>query len=74
MVNPNEVCSLGGHHLASPGGHSPEDASPDPPRADEPPPAALYEVVCDLSTPLHGSVVSIQLGQWGSDPPQGGSA
>lgn len=74
-VNPNEVCGLGGHlsfpggHLASPGGQSPQDASPAPQQPAESPPAALYEVVCDLSTPLHASVVSIQLGQWGSGPP-----
>ncbi|CAM9121881.1 unnamed protein product [Bubo scandiacus] len=52
-VNPDTACGLGG--CCS------RDASPEPPRPDEPP-AALYEVVCDLSTPLHGSVVSIQLG------------
>ncbi|XP_072702679.1 cyclic AMP-responsive element-binding protein 3-like protein 4 isoform X3 [Ciconia boyciana] len=43
-------------------------ASPEPPPHDEAPTATLYEVVCDLGTPLHGSVVSIQLGQWGSAP------
>ncbi|XP_075580653.1 cyclic AMP-responsive element-binding protein 3-like protein 4 [Pelecanus crispus] len=58
-VNPDVACGLGGH-LASPGGHDSRAASP------EPPPAALYEVVCDLGPPLHGSIVSIQLGQWGS--------
>ncbi|KAM6365043.1 cyclic AMP-responsive element-binding protein 3-like protein 4 isoform 2-T2 [Pluvialis apricaria] len=69
-VNPNEACGLGGHlaspggHLASPGGRSPRDASPAPQRRDESPPAALYEVVCDLSAPLPGSVVSIQLDDW----------
>ncbi|XP_074709333.1 cyclic AMP-responsive element-binding protein 3-like protein 4 isoform X3 [Strix uralensis] len=51
-VNPNTACGLGGCGS--------RDASPEPPRPDKPP-AALYEVVCDLSTPLHGSVVSIQL-------------
>ncbi|KAM6309377.1 LOW QUALITY PROTEIN: cyclic AMP-responsive element-binding protein 3-like protein 4 [Podargus strigoides] len=56
MVNPNDVCGLGGH-LASPGSHSAQDGSPEPP-------PTLYEVVCDLSTPLHGSVVSIQLEDW----------
>ncbi|XP_054662355.1 cyclic AMP-responsive element-binding protein 3-like protein 4 [Grus americana] len=62
-VNPNDACGLGGR-LASPGGHSSQDASPEPPGPDEVPPPALYEVVCDLSTPLHGSVVSIQLDDW----------
>ncbi|KAK4807678.1 hypothetical protein QYF61_019376 [Mycteria americana] len=70
-VNPNVACGLGGR-LASPGGHSSQVASPEPPRHDEAPAATaattLYEVVCDLGTPLHGSVVSIQLGQWGSAP------
>ncbi|XP_064331394.1 cyclic AMP-responsive element-binding protein 3-like protein 4 isoform X2 [Phalacrocorax carbo] len=62
-VNPNDVCGLG---LAP----APPDATPECPRPDGPPAAAtttaatLYEVVCDLSTPLHGSVVSIQLDDW----------
>ncbi|KAM9264361.1 LOW QUALITY PROTEIN: cyclic AMP-responsive element-binding protein 3-like protein 4 [Morus bassanus] len=63
-VNPDDVCGL---RLASPGGHSSQDTSPEPPRPNDPPTAtttALYEVVCDLSTPLHGSVVSIQLDDW----------
>ncbi|KAM6038031.1 LOW QUALITY PROTEIN: cyclic AMP-responsive element-binding protein 3-like protein 4 [Theristicus caerulescens] len=72
-VNPDVVCGLGGHlaspggHLASPGGHGSQDASPEPRQPAEPPAAAattLYEVVCDLSTPLRGSVVSIQLDDW----------
>ncbi|XP_075380839.1 cyclic AMP-responsive element-binding protein 3-like protein 4 isoform X2 [Mycteria americana] len=66
-VNPNVACGLGGR-LASPGGHSSQVASPEPPRHDEAPAATaattLYEVVCDLGTPLHGSVVSIQLDGW----------
>ncbi|XP_072702678.1 cyclic AMP-responsive element-binding protein 3-like protein 4 isoform X2 [Ciconia boyciana] len=63
MVNPNVACGLGGR-LASPGGHSSQVASPEPPPHDEAPTATLYEVVCDLGTPLHGSVVSIQLDDW----------
>ncbi|KAM6395130.1 cyclic AMP-responsive element-binding protein 3-like protein 4 [Rhynochetos jubatus] len=62
-VNPNVVCGLGGH-FASLGGHSPQDTSLEPRQPDEPPATALYEVVCDLSTPLHGSIVSIQLDDW----------
>ncbi|XP_075380841.1 cyclic AMP-responsive element-binding protein 3-like protein 4 isoform X3 [Mycteria americana] len=72
-VNPNVACGLGGR-LASPGGHSSQVASPEPPRHDEAPAATaattLYEVVCDLGTPLHGSVVSIQL----ATPDGGGEA
>ncbi|XP_074931587.1 cyclic AMP-responsive element-binding protein 3-like protein 4 isoform X4 [Phalacrocorax aristotelis] len=56
-VNPNDVCGLG---LAP----APPDATPECPQPDGPPAATLYEVVCDLSTPLHGSVVSIQLDDW----------
>ncbi|KAK2540118.1 hypothetical protein Q9966_004688 [Columba livia] len=48
-VNPNNVCSAEPPQLR---GVQPEDP---------PVPATLYEVVCDLRTPLHGSVVSIQL-------------
>ncbi|KAM9251745.1 cyclic AMP-responsive element-binding protein 3-like protein 4 [Cariama cristata] len=66
-VNPDDVCGLGGH-LTSPGNHSSQDTGPEPPQPDEPPPTTLYEVVCDLSTPLHGTVVSIQLGQWDPCP------
>lgn len=63
-VNPDDVCGLGGR-LASPDGRSSQDASPEPPRPDEPPPATLYEVVCDLSIPPHGgSIVPIQLDDW----------
>ncbi|XP_065510025.1 LOW QUALITY PROTEIN: cyclic AMP-responsive element-binding protein 3-like protein 4 [Caloenas nicobarica] len=54
-VNPNDVCSPGGPESPRLCGVQPE----------EPPiPAALYEVVCDLRTPLHGSVISIQLDNW----------
>ncbi|XP_054033521.1 cyclic AMP-responsive element-binding protein 3-like protein 4 [Dryobates pubescens] len=60
-ANPDEVCGLGGRHLPS----------PDPPRPEDPNPTPLFEVVCDLSAPLSGGVVSIQLGQWGRDPGQG---
>ncbi|XP_055552948.1 cyclic AMP-responsive element-binding protein 3-like protein 4 isoform X5 [Falco cherrug] len=67
MVNPDDICGLGGH-LASSGSHGSQDAGPEPPQPEEPPTAALCEVVCDLSTPLHGRVVSIQLGQWGLAP------
>ncbi|XP_064899166.1 cyclic AMP-responsive element-binding protein 3-like protein 4 isoform X2 [Columba livia] len=48
-VNPNDVCSAEPPQLR---GVQPEDP---------PVPATLYEVVCDLRTPLRGSVVSIQL-------------
>ncbi|XP_074931584.1 cyclic AMP-responsive element-binding protein 3-like protein 4 isoform X2 [Phalacrocorax aristotelis] len=66
-VNPNDVCGLG---LAP----APPDATPECPQPDGPPAATLYEVVCDLSTPLHGSVVSIQLGPWGSTPSLGAAS
>ncbi|KAM6190241.1 cyclic AMP-responsive element-binding protein 3-like protein 4 [Sarcoramphus papa] len=55
-VNPDVVCGLGGR--------SSQAASPEPPRPDEPPTTTLYEVVCDLSTPLHGSIVSVRLDDW----------
>uniref|UniRef100_A0A663DX28 Cyclic AMP-responsive element-binding protein 3-like protein 4 n=1 Tax=Aquila chrysaetos chrysaetos TaxID=223781 RepID=A0A663DX28_AQUCH len=63
-VNPNAVCGLSSC-LTSPGSCSSQDANPEPSQPAEPPTATLYEVVCDLSTPQHGSVISIQLGQWG---------
>ncbi|XP_068025168.1 cyclic AMP-responsive element-binding protein 3-like protein 4 isoform X2 [Melanerpes formicivorus] len=52
-ANPDEVCGLGGHHLPS----------PDAPRPEDPTPTPLFEVVCDLSAPLSGGVVSIQLAE-----------
>ncbi|XP_075301396.1 cyclic AMP-responsive element-binding protein 3-like protein 4 [Opisthocomus hoazin] len=66
-VNPDEACGLAGRlappegPLAPPGGHSPQAAGPEPPRLDEPPAAALYEVVCDPSALLPASIVSIVL-------------
>ncbi|XP_064031953.1 cyclic AMP-responsive element-binding protein 3-like protein 4 isoform X3 [Pogoniulus pusillus] len=53
VANPDEVCGLGGHNLPSPDAKRPEDSTPVP----------LYEVVCDLSAPLNGGVVSIQLAE-----------
>ncbi|KAM9624295.1 cyclic AMP-responsive element-binding protein 3-like protein 4 isoform 1-T1 [Morphnus guianensis] len=62
-VNPDAVCGLSGR-LSSPGSCSSQDANPEPPQPAKPPTATLYEVVCDLSTPQHGSVFSIQLDDW----------
>ncbi|XP_029879647.1 cyclic AMP-responsive element-binding protein 3-like protein 4 isoform X3 [Aquila chrysaetos chrysaetos] len=62
-VNPNAVCGLSSC-LTSPGSCSSQDANPEPSQPAEPPTATLYEVVCDLSTPQHGSVISIQLDDW----------
>ncbi|XP_068271068.1 cyclic AMP-responsive element-binding protein 3-like protein 4 isoform X2 [Nyctibius grandis] len=62
-VNPNVVCGLGGH-LTSPGGHCSQDTGPEPPQPDEPPTVTLYEVVCDLSTPLHGGGGPMALDDW----------
>lgn len=63
-VNRDAICGLRGC-LTSPGSCSSQDANAEPPQPAEPPTATRYEVVCDLSTPQHGTVISVQLGQWG---------
>ncbi|KAM6234197.1 cyclic AMP-responsive element-binding protein 3-like protein 4 [Porphyrio hochstetteri] len=71
-ANPDDVCGLGSH-LTSPDSHTPpqaaspeppQAASPEPPQPEEGAPPALYEVICDLSDPLYGNIISIQLDDW----------